>query len=246
MSRILFLGFSLLTFVSLNAQIKPFAAGDKNVAININPVFSYVGNIFNNSENNDLFLSSFGFIYRKGLENNRARRFSANLDLSRNITYIKASDPYSITTEQYAFNVALGKEYYITRGKKNRWRPYGGFAGLVGLSSSKTSYDYDNSLPEFTGERLIESNNGVNPFLGISGFLGTDYYFSNEFFIGIELIASATIGYQSDSKTTTEIYTTDATGNIVLKTTETQSGGEGFEWRIISSNPIIFRAGLRF
>jgi hypothetical protein len=58
-----------------NAQNAEFTAGDRSVAIIANPVFSYLGNMFNQDIYNDLYLSSTGIVFRKFTSATRANRF---------------------------------------------------------------------------------------------------------------------------------------------------------------------------
>ena len=49
-------------------------AGKRSISINVNPVISYLGNMFNGSTGNSLDISAANILYRKFKENNTVKR----------------------------------------------------------------------------------------------------------------------------------------------------------------------------
>jgi hypothetical protein len=246
MKQNFFLGIIILGFSNLNGQITPLEKGDHTLAINVNPIFSYLGNMFNNSEFNDLYLTGSGLTYRKITSENRAFRLSLSVNGRSSSSFINNNNyPYTITNQNFSFSIGLGKEYFKTTGTNNKWRPYGGWRFNIGSGFNSRNYEYD-VYPDFEQSRLIERSDGLNLFTGLSGFVGIEYFLTNQLFIGLEVIATGVVSFQPATKETYEFFTYNSSGDVVLSSKSTVEGAEGIEWSIDSSQPIIFRVGYRF
>jgi hypothetical protein len=99
------------------------------------------------------------------------------------------------------FAIAIGGEFRNNHGKLNTF--YGGeIIGLYGYSSEKfhranaftsinttpTYYDYQNNIPDNSDSRMISKNNGNYWGIGANVVVGAEYYFTNNFAIGSELV----------------------------------------------------------
>ena len=242
----LILALSVVTFLSANAQIKPFSTGDQSIAINVNPIFDFVGNMFNNSESNNFWLNGAGVVYRKAIKDNRAIRLTLTTYGNKTIQLFSSNDPFNYVYQNFSFYGSYGKEYFTIQGKQAKWRPYAGWSLILNVTTSKRDYDYLED-PEFVSERIISKNHGTTINTGLGGFLGVNYFFSDQLFIGVEIMANALVGYRFEEFETVENYTYDWNGQVALVTKgKVNQGGSGFIWSFDTANPILLRAGIRF
>lgn len=164
-------------------------------------------------------------------------------------------DPYRRQRQYANLYLSFGKEYYKWSGKKQKLRLYGGWAilGQYYSNSSKWFYEYESPQPQegsgpYTIYRDIENREGSSIKLGLGGFAGTEYYFTPQFFVGVELSMGLLMGYRLESKTIEEEWRLTNFGSEkyeLEKSTEISTNG-GIEYELDTSNPILFRAGFVF
>lgn len=246
MKKHVFLALSFCTAMGIQAQIEPLKTGENTADININDAFSYIGNFFNQTENNSLYFSGASLVYRKITAPNRAIRYSVFANLERNKSYYPyTTNPYNRTTTNSYINFAVGKEYFKHVGKKNAWRPYAGWQWGIGFSQYTTTYDYD-SKPEIAGTRVYKNSDGLEAFTGFDGFLGVNYFLNNQIYLGLEVIASSQIGYNFGSTTETEVFVTTNSGTLYQLPNEVAEGQGGLIWDLSNYYAAQFRLGIRF
>ena len=116
---------------------------------------------------------------------------------------------------------------------------------MAGASISGFDETFSYSNPPTNGTiRQTEVNYGTNVAVAGTGFLGTEYYFSPNFFIGAEVSLRASIGYNFDESSTTEYYA--SSGNVLVKTTEVDEVDNSFSSYINSGNRVVFFVGIKF
>ncbi len=238
LAAVLLLGISQ----NVHSQNAQFAPGDRTASIIVNPIFAYVGNMFDQDTYNDLYISSGGMVFRKFTSPTKANRFAFNLSLE-NYTraYLNQVESYDRTTAYHYLSFNYGKE---TRKNFTNLSFYGGWQ--IGLSTSSSLYTYSYyEEPSNSGFRLTEDNSGNNVALTFGGFLGAEYYFSPNFFLGAEVNLRANVGYNFNESQTIETFDYNSS-NILIKSTETIEVDDSFFVSASSANAVLFTAGFKF
>jgi hypothetical protein len=246
MKKLLLIAIILLSLFGKDsfAQFKELESGDHTLAININPIFPYFGNMFNQSTANDLNLTGLGAVYRSYKSGTKALRISASANIYKFSRFNQSDlDPATRSETNIYFQFAIGHEKHLNYGK---WSIYYGWQAMVVLNNYIIKSTYQNESPDITNyTRRLLDNNGLLIQAGLGGFFGGEYYLSNNLFIGAELNLALLGGYRLNSVRTEETFTTDNNGNIVGNV-ETTKGENGFQFNLSTANPVIFRMGLRF
>jgi len=201
--------------------------GDFAIGTNASPFLSYLGNIFNNTTDNEFrFNNEIRVVGRYFVSDNTAIRIILAMDNSRSITrsYVRddanyLTDPRALTEDSYKlintsnlFDIALQK-----------FRGYGrlrGFYGIslgFGISRTRRVFNYGNPMTDVNTQpsttnfgvgniswpmRMLESDDGVNKYIMAGLIGGVDYYFLPKICMGFEISLSAAYSWksQSDSK----------------------------------------------
>src|SRR4030095_3666410 len=98
-----------------------------------------------------------------------------------------------LKTSTSGMNINLGAGMQYNRGK-GRLRGIYGFEASIGLSSFKTTYDY-NGTPN--NGAILEAKDGSGFSLGVRGFVGAEYFFAPKISISGEFgwgIAFSSVG----------------------------------------------------
>lgn len=230
------------TSVIANAQVRPYEAGDQNFAISVNPVFSYVGNLFNDSQSNNLNLTSAGIVYRNFRSPNKATRFSGNISYNQTSSFsthfnFSTNTASSFTTDFTSVNsnIGIGTEY---RKSLTKWSLYSGWQILAAFQQN--SFKVDNPASTMDTFYTTESNSGARVSAGPGIFGGAEYFFGDVFFLGMEVSAAALAGYQFAPSNTMTNRTQNSFSLI------SNEGDGRFIMNVSSANLVIFRAGVRF
>ncbi|MBK6497492.1 MAG: hypothetical protein IPG00_04715 [Saprospiraceae bacterium] len=93
------------------------SVGQKSFLISINPLISFVGNMFNGTTDNGLYLTSGSILYRKHLEKNVTKRYRLNFQIS-SINYLGYNEKYfpdllkngTHRTNYFSLTYAFGKK----------------------------------------------------------------------------------------------------------------------------------------
>lgn len=174
-------------------------SGSRAILVNIDPLFDYVGNMFNGSVYNSLFLNSLGLRYRKYKDKNKVNRLTADIRIS-SIQFENETDSETFPTNLYngtnrntSINLRMlkGFENHLNFNKLSVY--YGAQYGCS-LNFFMTNYNYEFEDGEFImdaygiqAERLRTSNKYFYATASLEGILGMDYYFSKRFFINLEM-----------------------------------------------------------
>ena len=147
-----FLGYSTGMITSDTVTTKFPKTGEKSLLINIDPIISFVGNLFNGSSNNFLFnLSSGTLLYRKYLDNNISKRYRFNAILNTesnayqtNFRFPNLLYNHTERSNDIQLTFAIGKE---KRFHFQKFSLYTGWEFLSGISHSsrKNNYTYNKS-----------------------------------------------------------------------------------------------------
>lgn len=229
--------FTIATCASIfaNAQVRAYEAGDKSVALEINPLFNYVGNLFNDNVSNNLGITSAGLIYRRFKSPERALRVRGNFSYLQNSHTPPFPPVYTSTHETVNALVGIGPEY---RKNIKKWSLYAGWEIIGSFSNRNFKNEYSEPI---TQNAILEFNAGalLSGGLGIIG--GAEFFMGDVFFLGMEVSAAALAGYQLPS--TSIIQEADSQGIYSPEKTE---GEAGFYMSASSIGLVAFRAGVRF
>ena len=204
MKKLLFTVAITVSVLTIKAQENLPKEGNQILQLDIKPVLNLVGNMFNQSENNDFYYST-SVVYKKFLSDIKARRHRFNLSGSGYETksIIGGGDYlYSTTSTYQSLNLSYmwGTEY---RKSLKNVQGYVGYEVGGFFSGSSHAYSYDNE-----GEGPASSSYGYRvkelqdyPDLGIKGnfILGADYFFSRSFCFGIEVSSGVSLSYDLGS-----------------------------------------------
>jgi hypothetical protein len=260
MKKIILACIGLLIAATTYAQ-QPMQEGQRSIAISANPVFSYLGNLFREDGSNGLNLSGSSAIYRKVYKPNRAFRLSANLDLDRSTRNYQAANlygsPYSVT-ETYLFGrISVGQEFFNIAPAKNDhfWRWYGGYTFDVSGSLYHENYRYnsqpneDRDVSDFGAPEIRPENIKKNRSLrgGVTGLVGVEYYFSDQFFVGLEARAIFYGGFRFNDITKERRFFYDEVlqQNVNLDRITNESG-EGVIFGLDTGLPVFINVGFVF
>lgn len=189
--KLIILAVVLSATSTLNAQ-EYIESGNQSFGIGINPIFSYLGNMFNNSVNSHLNLNSASFTYRKFTAENRAKRLHF---FGQGHLHNTATNNATITNMWYAVEFAWGKEY---RKNIKRYSLYTGYEFQVGTGNLAEKIKYTKDLQDFEMMRNLSSNSGYHFYGGMGAIFGAEYILTRNVFIGLESIMPVRVGYITD------------------------------------------------
>jgi len=193
-------------------------AGDWAIGADALPYLEYLGNMFNNTDDNTLDLGSYMLYGRYFLTDNTAVRFAFGVEKSNSLSqnYIQNDaanliDPLSNekVIDNYKSidkNLTLDLGYQIFRGY-GRLRGFYGFHVGYRYSREKYIYSYgnkitqDNQTPSIyyssytsNNARILDQDNGINQSIMAGLIAGVEYYFLPKICIGGEITFT---GYHS-------------------------------------------------
>ena len=170
----------IMSINTMNAQTenKYYGAekGDFAVSIGADPIFNYIGNMFNGSSENTLSGLGSTFAGKYYFSNRFAVEAGMQCDApTRNsFTYEDATDPEKVTEKDYYSNsdwkVFIGGKYHICPGK--RMQPFVGASFLYLYHNTKSNYKADNANTETISKTstpinylCLDINAGIEYFL---------------------------------------------------------------------------------
>lgn len=227
--------------------------GDRSIAISAQPILSYIGNMFNGTENNRLNIDNFGLIYRKYKDNNVAQRYRAALAFSssESFRYTPSNDftDYNTRTNRINFEVGYGKE---KRYLFKKWALFTGWELSGGYSHTSKSYhhkyvDGDFVNTQFTySSRYRQTDIRNNLSLAISGIVGAEYYFSKRFFTNVSFSLPLVFNLNIITPDQSESY--EITSNNILRVTADEKGSSTYLKNVSfsSSNYASLTIGIVF
>lgn len=213
------------------------AKGNWALGLSATPFFQYFGNLFNNSIYNaaPLFTTSSPTLIGKYMKNAKtAYRISIALNNTssdgKNLVHNSLSpDPNSLVNDTKKYNdlnIVLGAGLEKRRGT-GRLQGIYGFQGLIGISSTNSTYSYGNKItisnpvvpltiwnansanPAYTtngANRPLESNSGTRFSLGVTGFVGVEYFIAPKVSFGGELGYAITYAQSSKGTSSAESF----------------------------------------
>lgn len=203
-------GFAVLaqdTLVSnTNNKYLP-KAGDIAVGIDGDPIFTYLGNMFNGTQNNSLNLGDNTLYFRYYLTDDAAVRVKLRINSSKSIDKFYVTDDAAFFADPlsqakvedrytYSYNShELTVGYQMFRSYKRLRGFYGADLGF-GISKSKEIYEYGNQMTDINptpstnwgslGVRTLENNYASTKYISAGVFTGAEYYFMPNVCMGAE------------------------------------------------------------
>lgn len=211
MKKFLFIAFAVIALAA-NAQSeegktkKQFEtkAGQYAVSVNATPVLNYVGNIFNGETNNSLsnfsFINGFGIYGKKYLTDDKAIRAGLNLSLSSmksnvaNIDSVAEGALESTRVSDNSIGIYGGLEY---RKGTGRFQSFYGPMAMINFGAEKTKYNY-NGTPSTYSSLYTGSQKTFE--IGAGGFVGFEFFVTNNITLGTEAAVSLNYAYTSATK----------------------------------------------
>jgi hypothetical protein len=201
-------------------------AGEWAISFNASGVFSYVGNSFNGATSNAApsvtSATPNSFVGKKFITDKTAYRVVANLGFgSNNIAagdFVGAGDFDGDGTPEFlsykastlSVQLGLGKEW---RRGSTRLQGFYGADALVGFSSTK--WDETNNT---AGNSSIDAGTTIN--LGVTGFIGAEYFLFPKMSIGAQYNYGLQIASQGAAKASSpgvpDVELSKSTSNINL------------------------------
>lgn len=198
----------------VNRDYQP-KAGDFGIGFDSTPFLNYIGNMFNDTQNNTLNLADNTFYLRYFLTDNSAVRLTFNLFTERavDIFYLddqaaQVTDPLSRAQVEdrrvtYTNQYQLAAGYMMFRGQ-NRLRGFFGADLIFGYEDTYRDFDYGNQMTPANAEpltvvnwntgntapqdvRLLKQAEGSALTLGLGALVGAEYYILPMFALGVEM-----------------------------------------------------------
>ena len=234
------------------------SVGQKSLLISINPLISFVGNMFNGTTDNGLYLTSGSILYRKYLEKNVTKRYRLNFQIS-SINYLGYNEKYfpdllkngTHRTNYFSLTYAFGKE---KRYQMKNISLYTGWEVFSRAShySEIWKYEYnkgdevDSVFPDYSLNRIVSEGNYNQLQGGIVGLLGIDYHFSKMFYVSMELSIPLVINFELISERKYEDV--KVIGNRIVDVMQQDTEKPTLLWDVYinSSQLLQFRAGVVF
>lgn len=235
-------------------------AGKRAIAINVNPIFNYLGNMFNGSTGNSLDISAANVLYRKFKENNVVKRYRISFGISTSEFSLLSSTinfPYRLDAgTRRNFSTSLSFAY----GKEKRYNYkkislYTGWELISGISHYSSSYNYDyNEGDIISNEMFVQSVNRIKSgpsytdlSVGVAGIFGAEYYFSKMFFAGMELSLPLVFTISKENSYQYQTARLNWPENVVSVTDDIYVESRYLmSGNVSSTNLIQFRAGIVF
>lgn len=224
--------------------------GDWGLTFDANPLLNYAGNLFNGAAGNNIgggltwANPNFAIQGKKLIDANTAYRGKLRIGFgsTKNTTLVNDATSTSTPVAQvedtqkngfFALNLGVGLEKRV--GSTRVVGVYGAMFN-VGLGSSKSKYEYGNSLTTTNqgasnsfgqGAGVTEAKNGSTFGLGLSAFAGIEWFFapkislSGEYGWGFML---ATTGFGETTTDSWDPTAANGAGAIVTTTVEGPTG----------------------
>lgn len=215
-------------------------AGDMSIGISASPFFSYFGNMFTDNGVNKapLFTNNGpGLNFKFFVTDNQAIRAGLMANFGKNYYYgnptsnavagTTVTDRMRTTNEEFGIN--LGYEWRMGMGRLQ------GFLGAqmtAGYSRTLTEYSYGNEMNATypnpwtwnfvsgteaqVASRPMSVKNAANISVGLSGFVGVEYFFAPKMSVGGEL--GLGVYYTNQGKTEFKSQTWNATSGVAEET----------------------------
>lgn len=182
-------------------------AGDIALGTDAIPYINFLGNCFNDTQNNELNLDSTTVHLRYYLTDNSALRFNIALKNSTNTLNYYVQDDAAVADDPLSQAVVEDRKKNKSRGVNIQFgymkmRNIGRMMGYVGaqleygFSRDITEFEYGNSITVVNqspttqwgsdSERNTYTDSGIKHSVAAGGFIGAEYYFLPKICIGGE------------------------------------------------------------
>ena len=209
--------------------------GDWAIGFDAVPVLNAVGRTMGGSSSTTMFnpqgISNY-IVAKMFKDEKTAYRASLGLNFGTVTSKTLVNDvtststpPAQVTNEvkNSSNNITLGVGMEKRRGNTRLQGYYGGML-LINLGGSKTTNTYGNAFSATnTGSRVTSNKVGGTFGLGVSGFIGAEYFIAPKLSIGAEYGWGLSFSSTGEGEVVTETYTTSLT-----TTTTKTAGGSSF------------------
>ena len=231
------------TMMSKNGTAILPEANDWSIGFDANPLFNYVGNMFNNSTNNSLWMNypsnnSMTIVGKCVKDESTAHRAKVAINFGSQTNTASTS---SFTSFDSLFtpnelkisssNITLGAGLQKWRGK-GRLKGYYGAEAMIGFGSSGDSTaTYLKSLNTSNGLGSIQvtENKGGSLFgFGVNGFIGVEYFFAPKMSFSAEYTWGVSISSVGESEISYQIVENPSGTPVVSSKTDKGSKSSSF------------------
>ena len=171
-------------------------SGDYGVSFSASPFLEYFGNMFNGTIDNSSPSATFNNSYqaievKKLVDSNTAYRGKVRIGFtSTTITtpVVDVNDPDAFVEDKEKpsnMNIVLGAGLEKRVGSTRVVGVYGAEAGIM-LGSSKTKFEYGNSIDDVGGSRITEEKQGGTFGIYAAAFGGVEWFFAPKMSLGAE------------------------------------------------------------
>lgn len=215
-------------------------AGDVAVGVGAYPFLYFIGNMFNNTEDNELDLYESTLYGRYYLADDAAIQVGLYVDKSKNTYnyYVRDDAAYfadntsraQVVDQQIYTSNSFGLDLsYLKFRGYGRLRGYYGGAIGYGYSTSRYEYTYGNAMTATntspstyifgnTDNRPLYSDNGISQNFGLGIIAGVEYFFMPKACIGFDLTLSYRYYWSSQADTKYEHWNVSGVEEIVTPT----------------------------
>lgn len=233
-------------------------AGNRALLIDIDPIFDYIGNMFNGSDFNSFNLNTTNLLYRKYINENKVSRYRLRFSVFSYEYGEQNSDNFpdnlfnsTKRDNSVSLTFAKGNEKHFNYKKLGLYYGSEIFIGALYYSSSY-NYDFKDGDEVKNGyglslERKISEYKTYYVSAGVAGLIGADYYLSKRFFVNAEIRIPLTVAYEIQHFGRSEDIEVLVPSNVVsVKQQEKKDPIHLFDFSISTNQFIVFRAGIVF
>lgn len=223
--------------------------GDYAIGLKVDPFLTYVGNMFNKSENNVFNLNENTLFGKYFIADDQAVRgyLTIGQQVAINRQYVSddaaGNNPLSLEQvvdreKQVSSFYEIGIGYEFRRGHRRIQGFYGGSVHYS-YSASRFVYDYGNEMNEFNttptstdfGNNLMETGRVTkriasrNNMVGVAAFAGVEYFIAPKLCIGAQIMLQGSYDMGGKLQNTMEYWN----GEVIEHVQNTEPGDFDFD-----------------
>lgn len=215
-------------------------AGDVAVGVGAYPFLYYIGNMFNNTEDNELDLYESTLYGRYYLADDAAIQVGLYLDKNKSTYKYYVVDDAAVRVDPTSRAQVVDQQIYTSNSfgldlSYLKFRGYGRLRGYYGASvgygygTSRYEYTYGNAMTSAntapstyyfgnTDNRPLYIDYGTSQNLGLGVIAGVEYFFMPKACIGFDLTLSYRYYWSSQADTKYEHWNVSSTEEIITPT----------------------------
>lgn len=225
-------------------------ANDWSIGFDANPLLNYVGNMFNNSTNNSLWMNypsnnSMVIVGKMVKDETTAYRgklainFGSSTQTASTAGFTSFDSLFTPSeTKNSSMNITLGAGIQKWRGK-GRLKGYYGAEAMIGFGKDTLSTEFSYLKPLTTANgagasQTLELNSGSVFGFGVNGFVGVEYFFAPK----MSLSAEYTWGIAISSVGESEMVTSQVDATATTVTSVTTKGNKESNFNVGVGNTV--------